>query len=103
MPQAFISHSSKDRTFVEEELVPLLEHHSINTWYSRSAIRTAAVWEDEIRLGLAGSDWFLVVLSPHAAESDWVKAEVRWALEKRRGRFDQSSLQTVILPKRIFS
>jgi hypothetical protein len=86
MPQVFISHSSKDRRFVEEELVPLLEHHSINTWYSRSAIRTAAVWEDEIRRGLAASDWFLVVLSPHASESDWVKAEVRWALDKRKGR-----------------
>src|SRR5262245_255100 len=87
MPQVFISHSSKDRAFVEHELVPLLEHHSINTWYSRSAIRTAAVWEDEIRLGLGASDWFLVVLSPNTAESDWVRAEVRWALDKRRGRF----------------
>ena len=66
MPQVFISHSSKDRGFVEQELVPLLEHHSVKTWYSRSAIRTAAVWEDEIRFGLTASDWFLVVLSPRA-------------------------------------
>ena len=40
MPMVFISHSSKDRTFVEERLVPLLRRLGIGTWYARDDIRT---------------------------------------------------------------
>ena len=31
--------------------------------------------------GLQGSDWFLVVVSPQAITSEWVRSEVDWALE----------------------
>src|SRR5262249_33661398 len=35
--------------------------------------------------GLESCDWFLIVMSPRAAESRWVKTEVRWAFRKRSG------------------
>ena len=39
-----------------------------------------------IQTGLEQSDWFLVVLSPNAIESEWVKAEVGWAMVYRKGK-----------------
>ena len=84
MPKVFISHSSLDRVFAEQELVPLLEGHGVETWYSRDDIRAATDWEASIREALKRCDWFLVVLSPNAAGSDWVRAEVDWAMENRK-------------------
>jgi hypothetical protein len=86
MPQVFISHSSRDRSFVEGEILPLLKRRGIATWYSEADIRTAEQWEKSIRQGLEGSDWFLVVMSSHSADSRWVKREVGWAMEERADR-----------------
>jgi hypothetical protein len=86
MPTVFISHSSKDRRFVEDELVPLLRSHGIRTWYSTHDIKTGEDWEKEIREGLRRCDWFLVVLTPDAVASDWVRAEVHWATDNRKGQ-----------------
>ena len=86
MPSVFISHSAKDRTFVESELLPLLNRHSISPWYSKDEITTASLWEKKIREGLTASEWFLVVLSKNAIVSEWVQAEVAWALENRKDR-----------------
>jgi len=86
MPQVFISHSSTDQPYVEREIVELLERHGIATWYSRDSIHGAEEWESRIRVGLTQCDWFLVVLTPDAVKSEWVKTEVHWALEHRRGK-----------------
>lgn len=86
MPKVFISHSIKDREFVEREIITLLQNHQIETWYSSQSIQTAEEWERSIHRGLNSCDWFLVVMSPHSAKSEWVRAEVFWAASKRRGR-----------------
>lgn len=86
LPTVFISHSTQDRAFVEREIIPLLHDQKIQTWYSPQSIQTADEWERSIRKGLEGCGWFLVVMSPHAAKSEWVRAEVFWAINKRRGR-----------------
>jgi TIR domain len=86
MPRVFISHSSKDREPVERRIVALLEHHGIETWYSRDAIHASQYWERQIKRGLETCDWFLVALSAQALTSEWVGAEVNWALENRKGR-----------------
>ena len=49
--RVFVSHSTKDREFVEREVVSHLERHGIRTWYSKVAIQTAAEWETSIRRG----------------------------------------------------
>ena len=71
---------------MENDLLPLLRRHSIAPWYSTDDIPSAAVWERCIRDGLNSCEWFLVVLSPSAVASEWVQAEVHWAMEHRRGR-----------------
>jgi type IV pilus assembly protein PilM len=86
MPRVFISHSTKDREFVEREIIDSLHRHGIHTWYSPDDIRTAEQWANSIVDGLEQCDWFLVVMSRHAQQSDWVKSEVSWAIHYRDGR-----------------
>ena len=88
MPKVFVSHSTKDRTFVEREIISLLNAHGIETWYSRDDIRTADTWLQTIHKGLQSCDWFLVAMSRNSAKSEYVKDEVCWAIGKRwPGRF----------------
>ncbi len=86
MPKVFISHSSKDRSLVEQELLPLFRDDDIEPWYSRDDIKTAEEWEDAIKVALDSCDWFLVVVSPNSVASRWVKTETRWAVANREGR-----------------
>ena len=82
----FISHSTGDRAFVETVLLPILSTAGIESWYSPRDIRTSDDWEQSIRRGLESSDWFLLVMSPRAQSSEWVRDEVLWAVEHRPGR-----------------
>lgn len=86
MPRVFVSHSTEDRAFVEQQVVGLLQQHGVDTWYSRDSIQGAERWERSILQGLRECDWFLVVMSPRSARSPWVKHEVDWAFAKRLGR-----------------
>lgn len=70
--EVFLSHSSRDVQFVEE-LVGALRRHGIPVWYSRTNIRGAQMWHDEIGAALRRCDWFVLVLSPGAVGSPWVK------------------------------
>ena len=86
MPQCFISHATTDRAFVEKELVGLLEAVGLEPWYAEVDIRTGEDWQHSIGKGLESTDWFILVLSPRSAKSEWVKDEVAWAISHRRGR-----------------
>lgn len=86
MVKVFISHSSSDQEFVEQELLNVLSRHGIDTWYMQTGIRSASDWEDTILEALELCDWFLVVLSTHSVVSEWVKDEVHWAISRRPGR-----------------
>jgi hypothetical protein len=81
--EAFLSHSSIDRAFVER-LNDVLRRHGIPTWYSTTNILGAQQWHDEIGLALSRCDWFLLVLSPNAVNSVWVKRELIFALQQNR-------------------
>lgn len=87
MPKIFISHSSQDRAFIEHTLLPLLRENGLQTWFSSHSIPSASDWEKTIRAALQECDWFLVVLSAQAIASEWVQAEVHWALDHRKDRF----------------
>ncbi|MEQ1903470.1 MAG: TIR domain-containing protein [Pirellulaceae bacterium] len=89
----FVSHSSEDSGFLAE-LVPFLQAKGADAWYSPDRIKTADEWERKILEGLRACEWFLVVLSPRAIESEWVRAEVHWATENRKGRIIPVLLET---------
>lgn len=93
MSSIFISHSAKDHRSVEE-LVKFLQQNNIDTWYASNDIETAAEFKEEILAGLRKSDWFLVLMSPNSLKSEWVVAEVDWALKNRPGRLIPVMLET---------
>lgn len=86
MPKVFVSHAAEDRQFVTEEILPLLQSAGLDYWYAPTDINVSTQWEKEILRALRECDWFLVVVSPRSAASQWVKAEVAWAMEHRQGR-----------------
>jgi hypothetical protein len=79
--EVFLSHSSVDREFVTE-LADVLRRHGIPVWFSQTNILGAQQWHDEIGNALRRCDWFLLVLSPNAVESMWVKRELIFALQR---------------------
>ena len=81
--EIFLSHSDCDRQFVED-LVAMMRRHGLPVWYSRTNILGAQQWHDEIGAALHRCDWFVLVLSPSAVESMWVKRELRFALQQNR-------------------
>jgi hypothetical protein len=82
----FVSHSSQDCEYIEDELFPLLCEQGNRPWYSDYEIKMAEEWERRVLVGLRSCEWFLVVLSKSAVASAWVRAEVHWAMERRQGK-----------------
>jgi hypothetical protein len=83
MSVVFISHSASDVFFIEEALVPLLASHKIETWFAKEAIEGATQWERGILTALKSSDWLVVVLTPRAVASKWVRAELAWWFDEK--------------------
>lgn len=81
--EVFVSHAHQDRAFVAK-LIKLLQTYRIKYWYSPKHIVGAQQWHDEIGKALARCDWFLLVLSPHAVKSNWVRRECLYALNDDR-------------------
>ncbi|MBI4327151.1 MAG: toll/interleukin-1 receptor domain-containing protein [Chloroflexi bacterium] len=81
--EVFLSHSAADRAFADR-IVALLRHHGIPVWYSATNILGAQQWHDEIGSALRRCDWFVVLLSPGAVNSIWVKRELLFALQQPR-------------------
>jgi hypothetical protein len=87
MSRWFISHASLDRAFVENELLGLFKALGQEAWYAREDIIAPVDWERAIMAGLELSDWFVLVMSPRSAASEWVKREVaEWATRHRLER-----------------
>ena len=81
--EVFLSHSSADRAFTAR-LAEVLRRHGVPVWYSETNILGAQQWHDEIGAALRRCDWFVVVLTPDAVESKWVKRELLFALQQDR-------------------
>ncbi len=80
----FVSHASSDRRVVERKIISLLRRNGINVWYAPTDIKNAEEWERQILRGLETCGDVLVVMSPNAAASEWVRREVNWAIAERR-------------------
>lgn len=81
--EIFVSHSSADRGFVAD-LAAALRRHGLPAWYSGTDIVGASQWHDEIGAALARCGWFVLVLSPEAVGSMWVRRELQFALRQPR-------------------
>jgi hypothetical protein len=81
--EAFVSHSDQDRELVDR-LSGELTRHGISHWLSRRELAGSQQWHDEIGAALGRCDWFILLLSPNAVDSMWVKRELLYALNQRR-------------------
>jgi hypothetical protein len=85
MREVFLSHAGKDH-LQARRLRDLLFANGIPVWFSQHHIRGAQQWQDEIGLALARCGWLLVLLTPNAVASMWVKRELNYALTQKRYR-----------------
>ncbi len=81
--EVFLSHSSADRAFTAR-LAGVIRKHGVPVWYSDTNILGARQWHDEIGAALHRCDWLVVVLTPEAVASRWVKRELLFALQQER-------------------
>jgi hypothetical protein len=78
--EIFISYSRRDQEFVTR-LAADLDRQVAGAWFDQSAIQVGEKWHDEIMDGIRECRAFILVLSPDAAESRYVREEVNKALE----------------------
>ena len=78
--EIFISYSRRDQEFVTR-LASDLDAQVAGVWFDQSAIQAGEKWHDEIMEGIRECKAFILVLSPDAAESKYVREEINKALE----------------------
>jgi hypothetical protein len=76
----FISYSRRDQEFVTR-LASDLNAHVAGVWFDQSTIQAGQKWHAEIMEGIQDCKAFILVLSPDAVESRYVREEVHKALE----------------------
>jgi hypothetical protein len=76
----FISYSHHDQVFVKKLASHLAEQGNI-VWWDYS-IRGGQEWDREIEKAINECHHFLVVLTPHAVDSKWVRQEILFAGNK---------------------
>lgn len=83
--KVFVSHSSMDKPFVDR-LVADLAAREVPVWYDKLDMKVGDSVTGRINEGLAGSKYFLVILSKSSVESRWVKEELNSALMQQVAR-----------------
>lgn len=76
---AFLSHSSLDKPFMRQLAADLTANH-IDVWLDEQRIRVGDSIPEKVAQGLAESDFFLIGVSQHSIDSEWVKKELNGAL-----------------------
>jgi hypothetical protein len=80
--KVFVSHSSKDKAFVDH-IVSDLAAHQISVWYDKLDIKIGDSIPGKINAGLSDAKYFLIVLSPDSVTSLWVQEELNAALMRQ--------------------
>jgi hypothetical protein len=85
--RVFISHSSKD-TPIARQLARRLSEAGLRVWIPEDEILPGDNWAKKVGQALEESDLMVVLVTPHAFESEWLKEEIQYALtaEQYQGR-----------------
>jgi len=78
--QVFISHAHEDTDFAHR-LAADLREPGWHVWIVPDSIQPGEKWVEAINRGLAESSVFILVLTPAAVSSPWVKSETNVAIE----------------------
>jgi len=95
MARVFVSHSSRDKSFVTKLVVHLI-NSGVPVWYDMLEMELGSKVTEAIYGGIDGSTYFLIVMSRSALESSWVKEELNLAIDKER-QWNRKFLVTVKL------
>jgi hypothetical protein len=85
--RVFISHSSKD-TPIARQLARRLSEAGLRVWIPEDEILPGDNWAKKVGQALEESDLMVVLVTPHAFESEWLKEDIQYALtaEQYQGR-----------------
>lgn len=83
-PKVFVSHAHSDAAVVRR-LREALEPHGAEVWVDRRELAPGDALDPEIRAALDRATHVIVVLSPEALKSAWVKKEVDYARQTAAG------------------
>jgi formylglycine-generating enzyme required for sulfatase activity len=84
--QVFISYATEDEQFAHR-LADDLQRLGVRVWIAPESIRPGESWVSAIERGLRESSHVVVLLTPAALESKWVKKETDVAIaQERKGR-----------------
>lgn len=90
---AFLSYSHKDLP-ATERLEAELERRGVRTFRDATSLRAGEDWKESLQRAARAADVFLVLISPLAAVSEWVRQEVAWAVAE----LDAGGLVERIIP-----
>lgn len=79
----FISYSREDKHLMEI-LASILETAGHTTWVDADNIMPGQTWQSTILQGLRDADFCIVILTPRAIKSTYVKEELELALNERK-------------------
>src|SRR5271157_597852 len=82
-PLIFISYARSD-LIIAEALTRSFEQKGYPVWLDYKTIPSGSNWQSEIENALSQADIFVVVLSSKAASSQWVNAELGFALGQKK-------------------
>ncbi len=77
--RAFLSYTSVDKPFVIK-LASDLKGENVQVWLDEWEIRVGSSIVEEIDKALSSNDFFIIVLSPQALQSQWVRKELNSSL-----------------------
>jgi hypothetical protein len=80
--KVFISYSSKDEALASK-LVEVLEGAGLDAWYQKREVLPGDNWAEKIASGLRESNAMVVLVTPHALESDAVQSSISYALGEK--------------------
>jgi formylglycine-generating enzyme required for sulfatase activity len=86
MPHIFISYSKTDIDFARH-LRHLLEAAGFAVWMDESRLHPSARWWPEIENNIEACAAFIIVMSPHSRESEWVERELLYAERREKPIF----------------
>lgn len=89
--KAFISHSSQDKRFVRK-LKSDLNENGISTFVDEDSLEFGDSLKERLEVALDESSHFIIILSTHATESNWVKFELNEAIKL----FDSKTVKKII-------
>jgi adenylate cyclase len=80
----FVCHSHKDIARVKELIVPYLDKYGFDAFLAEKSIEIGTKWDKAIGAAIEACDYFMIVVSEHAAASTQVGEEIHYAFDHER-------------------